>query len=74
MLKTLEKEETSTGSLKPLKFEQLEAQIPENIKFSHGRNLNVDGRKESSIIDLPLTKVDGNLVKLVSWYDNDEKS
>ena len=34
-------------------------------------SIDIVGRKESSIIDLPLTKVDGNLVKLVSWYDNE---
>lgn len=29
------------------------------------------GRKESSIVDLPLTSVQKRLVKLVSWYDNE---
>ena len=29
------------------------------------------GRSESSIVDLSLTRVEGRLVKLVSWYDNE---
>jgi glyceraldehyde 3-phosphate dehydrogenase len=34
-------------------------------------SIDIVGRKESSIVDTELTKVDGNLVKLVSWYDNE---
>jgi glyceraldehyde 3-phosphate dehydrogenase len=34
-------------------------------------SIDIIGRKESSIVDTELTKVDGNLVKLVSWYDNE---
>ena len=34
-------------------------------------SIDIVGRKESSIIDTELTKVDGNLIKLVSWYDNE---
>jgi len=34
-------------------------------------SIDIVGRKESSIIDEELTKVDGNLIKLVSWYDNE---
>ncbi len=34
-------------------------------------SIDIVGRKESSIIDSELTKVDGNLIKLVSWYDNE---
>ena len=34
-------------------------------------SIDIVGRKESSIIDAELTKVDGNLIKLVSWYDNE---
>ena len=34
-------------------------------------SIDIVGRKESSIIDGELTKVDGNLIKLVSWYDNE---
>ena len=34
-------------------------------------SIDIVGRKESSIIDRELTKVDGNLIKLVSWYDNE---
>ena len=34
-------------------------------------SIDIVGRKESSIIDKELTKVDGNLIKLVSWYDNE---
>ncbi len=33
---------------------------------------DIVGRRESSIVDLPLTNVvGGNLVKVVSWYDNE---
>ena len=33
---------------------------------------DIVGRRESSIVDLPLTQViDGDLVKIVSWYDNE---
>lgn len=33
---------------------------------------DIVGRKESSIVDLPLTKViDGDLVQVVAWYDNE---
>jgi len=33
---------------------------------------DIIGRRESSIIDLALTKViDSNLVKIFSWYDNE---
>lgn len=33
---------------------------------------DIIGRSESSIVDLPLTQViDGNLVKIFSWYDNE---
>ncbi len=33
---------------------------------------DIIGRSESSIVDLPLTKViDGNLVKIFAWYDNE---
>jgi len=34
-------------------------------------SIDIVGRKESSIVDSELTKVDGKLVKLVSWYDNE---
>ena len=34
-------------------------------------SIDIVGRKESSIIDAELTNVDGNLIKLVSWYDNE---
>jgi glyceraldehyde 3-phosphate dehydrogenase len=34
-------------------------------------SIDIVGRKESSIIDTELTKVDGGFVKLVSWYDNE---
>lgn len=34
-------------------------------------SIDIVGTKESSIIDSELTKVDGNLIKLVSWYDNE---
>jgi len=34
-------------------------------------SIDIVGRKESSIIDAELTKVDRNLIKLVSWYDNE---
>jgi glyceraldehyde 3-phosphate dehydrogenase len=34
-------------------------------------SIDIVGRKESSIVDSELTKVDGNLVKIVSWYDNE---
>ena len=34
-------------------------------------SIDIVGAKESSIIDSELTKVDGNLIKLVSWYDNE---
>ena len=34
-------------------------------------SIDIVGRKESSIIDSELTKVDGNFIKLVSWYDNE---
>tara|TARA_B110000467_G_C18332334_1_gene494280 strand:- start:1460 stop:2458 length:999 start_codon:yes stop_codon:yes gene_type:complete len=32
---------------------------------------DIIGRKESSIVDAELTKADGNLIKIVSWYDNE---
>ena len=33
---------------------------------------DIVGRSESSIVDLPLTQVvDGNLVKVFAWYDNE---
>lgn len=33
---------------------------------------DIVGRRESSIVDLSFTKViDGNLVKIISWYDNE---
>ena len=33
---------------------------------------DIIGRPESAIVDLPLTKViDGDLVKVVAWYDNE---
>lgn len=34
-------------------------------------SIDIVGRKESSIIDSELTKVDGSFIKLVSWYDNE---
>ena len=34
-------------------------------------SVDIVGRQESSIIDAELTKVDGNFIKLVSWYDNE---
>jgi glyceraldehyde 3-phosphate dehydrogenase len=34
-------------------------------------SIDIVGRKESSIIDSELTKVDGGFIKLVSWYDNE---
>ena len=34
-------------------------------------SIDIVGRKESSIIDAELTKVYGNLIKLVYWYDNE---
>ena len=43
------------------------------LAVSHDPLVSVDivGRKESSIIDAELTKVDGSFIKLVSWYDNE---
>ena len=33
---------------------------------------DIKGRRESSIVDLSLTNViGGNLVKIISWYDNE---
>ena len=32
---------------------------------------DIVGNSHSSILDAPLTSVNGNLVKLVSWYDNE---
>ena len=32
---------------------------------------DVVGQSYSSIFDAPLTMVNGNLVKVVSWYDNE---
>ena len=29
------------------------------------------GDSRSSIVDLPLTKVVGNMAKVISWYDNE---
>jgi glyceraldehyde 3-phosphate dehydrogenase len=34
-------------------------------------SIDIVGRKESSIVDAELTRVNGNLIKLVSWYDNE---
>jgi glyceraldehyde 3-phosphate dehydrogenase len=43
------------------------------LAVSHDPLVSIDivGRKESSIIDAELTKVDGSFIKLVSWYDNE---
>jgi glyceraldehyde 3-phosphate dehydrogenase len=34
-------------------------------------SMDFKGNSNSSIVDLPLTMVNGNLVKVVSWYDNE---
>lgn len=34
-------------------------------------SVDYKGNSFSSIVDLPLTKVDGNLVKVLAWYDNE---
>ncbi len=34
-------------------------------------SVDYKGNPFSSIVDLPLTKVDGNLVKVLAWYDNE---
>jgi len=34
-------------------------------------SMDFKGNSNSSIVDLPLTMVEGNLVKVISWYDNE---
>jgi glyceraldehyde 3-phosphate dehydrogenase len=34
-------------------------------------SMDFKGNPNSSIVDLPLTMVSGNLVKVVGWYDNE---
>lgn len=34
-------------------------------------SMDFKGNAHSSIVDLPLTMVEGNLVKVISWYDNE---
>lgn len=43
------------------------------LQYSEAPIVSVDivGNKHSSIYDAPLTSVNGNMVKLVSWYDNE---
>jgi len=43
------------------------------LEFSDDPLVSTDivGNKHSCIFDSPLTKVDGNMVKIVGWYDNE---
>jgi len=43
------------------------------LKYSTDPIVSSDivGQSYSSIFDAPLTMVNGNLVKVVSWYDNE---
>ena len=43
------------------------------LEYSEAPIVSTDivGNSHSSILDAPLTSVNGNLVKLVSWYDNE---
>ena len=41
--------------------------------MSEGELVSMDfkGNASSAIVDLPLTMANGNLVKVVGWYDNE---
>ncbi|MBW6440643.1 type I glyceraldehyde-3-phosphate dehydrogenase [Patescibacteria group bacterium] len=42
-----------------------------NVTIEPLVSVDYKGNSFSSIVDLPLTKVDGNLVKVLAWYDNE---
>lgn len=69
---TTEKETTLEEVNRVLK-EASETSLKGILAFSNDPLVSIDivGRKESSIIDAELTKVDGSFIKLVSWYDNE---
>ena len=69
---TTEKE-TTKEEVNRILEEAANGPLKEILAVSNEPLVSVDivGRQESSIIDAELTKVDGNFIKLVSWYDNE---
>ena len=69
---TTEKE-TTKEEVNRILEEAANGPLKEILALSNEPLVSVDivGRQESSIIDAELTKVDGNFIKLVSWYDNE---
>ena len=65
--------ETTAEEVNRLLFEATQDDMKDILAVSSEPLVSIDivGRKESSIVDSQLTKVHGNVIKLVSWYDNE---
>lgn len=69
----LDKEATAESVNAALK-EAAEGPMKGILQYSEGPlvSIDVNGNPHSSVLDAPLTKVlDGNMVKVLSWYDNE---
>jgi glyceraldehyde 3-phosphate dehydrogenase len=73
LVATLEKEATAESINAAIK-EAADGPLKGILQYSEGPLVSIDlnGNPHSSIFDAPITKVlDGNLVKVLSWYDNE---
>ena len=67
------KKSTNIEEVNNLFKEAAENNLKNILAVSEERLVSIDfkGNKFSSIVDLPLTMVNENLVKICAWYDNE---
>ncbi len=73
LVATVEKEVTAESINAAIK-EAADGPLKGILQYSEGPLVSIDlnGNPHSSIFDAPITKVlDGNMVKILSWYDNE---
>lgn len=70
---TVEKENATVKEVNNLFIKESKGNMANILDVSEEPLVSVDykGNSFSAIVDLPLTKVSGNLVKVCAWYDNE---
>ena len=67
------KKETTVEEINDAYREAAAGALKNILEVSEGELVSMDfkGNPASAIVDLPLTMANGNLVKVVGWYDNE---
>jgi len=67
------KNEATVKEINQAYHEAAAANLRNILAVSEGELVSMDfkGNPHSAIVDLPLTMANGNLVKVVGWYDNE---